>query len=197
MSRRAVFAIAAAPAIAWIPVTLWLHAHLDEWIGSGTVLPLGVRLALFADNQFVRVMPFAVLAIALAMPLLAWGAAHLRASGPAGHVRSLATWSCLSLGLQCAAFVAFWKAPTALVLAGLLSAWWVGIVAYVLGLGAAVAVQRDRWSAGRSTWHPRTVLWIGWLATFVGGAGYLVPALVWFGARRDQRLAARTPSSAR
>ena len=54
LSRRTAFAIAVGPAIAWIPVTLWLHAHLDEWIASGGVLPLGVRLALFAENLFIR-----------------------------------------------------------------------------------------------------------------------------------------------
>jgi hypothetical protein len=102
---------------------------------------------------------------------------------------------CLTLGLQPAAWVVLWVARSPSLVVALLPIWWAGIVAYVLALGAAVAVQRDRRNAGRSSWRPRTVLWVGWLATFVGGAGFLVPALVWWGAWRDRRRtdAARAP----
>ena len=42
LTRRLAFTVAAGPLLAWIPVTIWLHAHLDEWIASRATLPFAV-----------------------------------------------------------------------------------------------------------------------------------------------------------
>ena len=184
MRRALAFGILAGPALAWVPVSMWCRAHLEGWVPWGTELPLPIRIGLAIDNHLVRLLPFAVIAIVLAMPFLAWIASFLASASFESNLRALLGWTVfgylvtLPLPILVLLHSRHWVSAFAPLM-------WAGIVTYVIALGTGFAVQRQRYQAGTSSWRPGTVLWVG----AFGGFGGLYPIMLWYYARRDLRRA--------
>jgi hypothetical protein len=188
MRRTLAFGVLAGPALAWVPVSVWLRAHVGEWVASGTELPLPIRIGLAIDHHVVRLLPFAVIATLLAMPFLAWGASFLASTSFESNVRALLVWTVFGylFALPLLILVLLHRRHWVSALAPLM---WADIVTYAIALGAGFAVQRQRYQAGTSSWRARTVLWVGTFALLLKGLGPFYPIMLWYYARRDLRRA--------
>ena len=178
------FGILAGPALAWIPVSVWLQSHVESWQASGTLLPLPIRIGLAIDNHLVRLLPFYVIAILFAMPFLAWAASFLASESFESNLRALLGWTVFDYLLQLPLLILvllhrrYWHSILA-------PSVWASVVIYAIALGTGFVVQRQRYEAGTSSWRARTVLWVGTLALLVKGLGAFYPIILWFYARRD------------
>jgi hypothetical protein len=180
MRRALAFGILAGPGLAWVPVSVWLRAHVEQWVASGTELPLPIRIGLAIDNQLLRLLPFAVIATVLAMPFLAWIASFLASPSFEVNLRALLGWAVFGnlLMLPLDILILLHSRHWVSALAPLV---WAGFIAYAIALGTGFVVQRQRYEAGKSSWRAGTVLWVGTLT----GVGGLYPILLWYYARRD------------
>jgi hypothetical protein len=159
-------------------------------LGHGAALLIRIGIAI--DNDLVRLLPFAVIAVLFAMPFLAWIASFLASASFESNLRALLAWTVFGYLLELPLLTLvllhrrYWMSMFAPFV-------WTGPVIYAIALGTGFVVQRQRYEAGTSSWRPRTVLWVGSLAVLVRGFGAFYPIVLWYYARRDLRRA--TPAA--
>ncbi|MBN2371417.1 MAG: hypothetical protein JXO72_13120 [Vicinamibacteria bacterium] len=194
MRRGAVFAVLTIPAALWTGVVLWAQWNASGWTPELGELRLSVRVALASSHWVVRGLPFAVLPVALVWPLIIAGITALvdRGASPNSPTRcDVVIWWCVSAVAFAGDIVAggifylLWpKAEIAAPALAFLA--WVGIVAFWMSMAAAYSVQRKRYAAQQSPWHPRKAL-VALLALNVVGI-YALPMLVAIVFRKDASL---------
>jgi hypothetical protein len=160
MRPKAVFAALTLPAALLAGVTMWGHAEASGWTPAAGELSLPVRAALALDNWVIRLLPFAMIPVALLWPVIVWGlesitgaASHRNSATRADVVGWWAASGSLFLAVGIASAVLFFYRPTVEVPAAALACVaWVGIVAFWLSLAAAFGVQQKRYASRESAW---------------------------------------------
>jgi hypothetical protein len=147
------------------------------WVPGAPGLSEVVRLAYSFDLWTIRMLPFVMLPILLAQPLIIWAIGKLAGATSAASVarsRDVLYWWCVSLapGVALLIITLVWDAR--LPIQVLFFVIWLGLVAFWVAIATAYGVQLRRRSEDRGAWHPRWLLGMGWL----GGFGWLMLPVV-------------------
>lgn len=166
MRRAGLFLALTAPVALWAGVSVWAGSKASGWTPALGELGLPVRVALASQQWVIRLLPFAILPVAVAWPLVLPVIAALTRS-PESRTdvvrKDVAIWWCISAVafgamLLAGGLVYFRQPETEGATPVLICLGWMGMVAFWVSLGTAYAVQQSRHAARKSGWRPRELL---------------------------------------
>jgi hypothetical protein len=189
MRRAVAFAALGLPPVLWPAAHLWAEPRVQAWsagwVPGAPDLSTIVRLAYSFDLWTIRMLPFVMIPIWLAQPLIIWAIAKRAGAASAASgakPRDVLSWWSVSLVPSVALLIITLVWDARLPLQVLFFAMWVSLVAFWIAIATAYGVQLRRRREHREAWHPRWLLGLGWL----GGFGWLMlPVMGLLTSRRD------------
>jgi hypothetical protein len=192
MRRAGLFLALTVPVALWAGVSVWAQSKASGWTPALGELSLSVRVALASQQWATRLLPFAIIPVACAWPLILPGIALLTRNSHSRAVtrRDVATWWCISVvafgAMLLMGGVVYFRESGREVATPLLACLgWMGIVAFWVSLGTAYGVQQIQHAARQSTWHPRELL--AGLAVLNCVGLYALPLLAVIAFRKSER----------